>query len=84
MTVKLLTEHHLEFLSFEEGCTGSCESTLVKMPHCWKLYVAAHMLTGWHLPFFIIYFTLVNVYVDVVVFTGIAGTSQTGSGRYWC
>ena len=28
--------------------------------------------------------TLVNVYVDLVVFTHIAGTSQTGSGRYWC
>ena len=28
--------------------------------------------------------TLVNVYVDLVVFTRIAGTSLTGSGRYWC
>ena len=28
--------------------------------------------------------TLVNVYVDLVVFTRIAGTSQTESGRYWC
>ena len=26
MTVKLLTEHHLEFLSFKEGCTGSYKS----------------------------------------------------------
>ena len=25
------------------GCTGSSESTLVKMPHCWKPHVAAHM-----------------------------------------
>ena len=30
MIVKLLTEHHLG------SCTGSYESTLVKMPHCWK------------------------------------------------
>ena len=30
MSVKLLTEHHLEFLSFIGGCTGSSESTLVK------------------------------------------------------
>ena len=37
MTVKLRTEHHLEFLSLKGGCTGSSESTLVKMPHCWKL-----------------------------------------------
>ena len=42
MTVKLLTEHHLEFLSLKGGCTGSSESTLVKMPHCWKSRVMAH------------------------------------------
>ena len=39
MSVKLVTEHHLEFLSLKGGCTGSSgasESTLVKMPHCWK------------------------------------------------
>ena len=26
MIVKLLTEHHLEFLSLKGGCTGSSES----------------------------------------------------------
>ena len=31
MIVKLLTEHHLEFLSLEGSCTGSSESTLVKL-----------------------------------------------------
>ena len=36
MSVNVLTGHHLEFLSFKRGCTGSSESTLVKMPHCWK------------------------------------------------
>ena len=30
MIVKLLTEHHLEFLSLKGGCTGSSESILVK------------------------------------------------------
>ena len=25
-------------------CTGSSESTLVKMPHCWKSRVTAHLL----------------------------------------
>ena len=35
-SVKLLTEHHLEFLSLKGGCTGSFECTLVKMPHCLK------------------------------------------------
>ena len=36
MSVMLLTESHLEFLSLIGGCTGSSESTLVKMPHCWN------------------------------------------------
>ena len=36
MTVKLLDEKHLEFLSLKGGCTGSYESTFVKMPQCWK------------------------------------------------
>ena len=42
MSVKLLTEHHLEFLSSKGGCTGSSESTQVKMPHWWKSRVTAH------------------------------------------
>ena len=44
MTVKLLIEHHLEFLSLKRGCTGSSVSTLVKIPHCWKSHVVAHVL----------------------------------------
>ena len=44
MIVKLLTEHHSEFLSFIEGGTGSSESTHVKMSNCWKSRAAAHML----------------------------------------
>ena len=43
MNVKLLTEQHLEFLILKESCTGSFESTLVKMPHCWKSHVTAHL-----------------------------------------
>ena len=43
MSVKLLTEHHLEFLSKTRGCKGSSESAPVKMPHCWKSHVAAHI-----------------------------------------
>ena len=31
MIVKLLTVHHLEFLSLKGGCTGSSECTHVKM-----------------------------------------------------
>ena len=43
MIVKLLSEHHLEFLSLKGVCTGSSEYTLVKMPHCWKSHVTAHI-----------------------------------------
>ena len=43
MSDMLLTEHHLEFLSLAGGCTGSCESTLVKMSHCWKSHAVAHL-----------------------------------------
>ena len=44
MIVKLLTEHHLEFLSLKGGCTGSSESTLVKMPHCWKSHALVQII----------------------------------------
>ena len=43
MTVKLLIEHHLDFLSLKGDCTGSSVSTLVKMPHCWKSHVVAQI-----------------------------------------
>ena len=43
MIVKLLTEQHLVFLSLTGGCTGSSESTIVKMPHCWKSHVTDHI-----------------------------------------
>ena len=43
MIVKLLTEHHFEFLSI-----NGAESTRVKMPHCWKSYALAHFdLVKW-------------------------------------
>ena len=44
MTIKLLTENHLEFLNSYGGCTGSSECSLVKMPHCWKARVTAHLI----------------------------------------
>ena len=44
MIVNLLTEHHLEFQSLKGGCRGSSESTLVKMPHCWKSHATTHIL----------------------------------------
>ena len=48
MIVKLLTEHHLEFLSLKGGCTGSSVSTHVKMAHCWKSHEMAHLIQ--HIP----------------------------------
>ena len=44
MNVKLLAEHHLEFLSLKGGCTGLSESTLVQLPHCWNSHVVAHIM----------------------------------------
>ena len=44
MTVKLLTEHNLEFISLKWGCTGLSESTHVKIPHCRKSNVVAHII----------------------------------------
>ena len=41
MIVKLLTEQQLEFPSLKGGCRGSSESTLVKMPYCWKSHALA-------------------------------------------
>ena len=43
LSVKLMTEQHLEFLSLKGGCSGSSESTLVKMHHCWKSHAATRM-----------------------------------------
>ena len=42
MTVKLLTEYHLEFLSLKGSYTGSFEPSLVKMPHCWESYAISY------------------------------------------
>ena len=45
MNVKLLTEHHLEFLGLMGGCRGSSESMLVKISHCWKSHALAQFIT---------------------------------------
>ena len=50
MFVKLLNEQHLVFLSLKGGCSGSSESTYVKMPHCWNSHVTAHMSRGMGFP----------------------------------
>ena len=65
MIVKLLTEHHLEILSLKGGCTGSYESTFVKIPHCWK----SHDTTKLLLIVFLLAF-YVPLFVCVVMFIG--------------
>ena len=45
-TVKLLIEQYFEVLCLKGGCTGSSESTPVKIPHCLNsniyMYESAH------------------------------------------
>ena len=65
MIVKLLAEHHLEFLSLKGGCTGLSESTLVKMPHFWKSHVAAHFV----LYLLVLYLKLPDKALHVNLFT---------------
>ena len=45
MSVKLLTEHNLEFLSLKGGYTGSSEPTPVKMPFYLKSHVTAQIFS---------------------------------------
>ena len=47
MIVKLLSEHHLEFLSLKGGCRGSSESTYFKMPYCGKSHATARLQGKW-------------------------------------
>ena len=61
MAVKLLTVHHLEFQSLKGGCIGSSESTLVKMPHCWKSNAVAQINFATALPM------ISNKYVPVLL-----------------
>ena len=60
MTVKLLTGHHLESLRVKGGCTGSSESTLVKMPHRWKSHITAQISVYYVLALTLIVLTVVK------------------------
>ena len=60
MIVKLLTGHHMEFLSLKGGCRGSSKSTLVKMSNCWKSHAAAHIQVI-NLPFCVIFCILLPI-----------------------
>ena len=80
MTLRPPTEHHLEFLGLKGYYTGSSESTLVKILHCWKSHVAPqkhihrrHMLMHINAmtigpeakPFAPIYVTICNIFDDL-------------------
>ena len=56
-----LTENHMEFLSLKGGCTGSSESTLVRMSHSWKANVAARLFL-----FTVIVFLMKFTQIDVL------------------
>ena len=70
MIVKLLTEHHLEFLSLKGGCRDSSESTLVKMSNCWKFHAAAQLLRYRPINHFIVIF--VNIAFKWITRTAIS------------
>ena len=44
MIVKLLTEHHFEFLNLKAGCRGLPKSTHVKMLYRWKSHALAQTI----------------------------------------
>ena len=67
MSVKLLTENQFGFLSLKGDCTGSSESTVVKMPHCWKSHVVAHIWAA-TLYFSVYLYPRYEVYRGYIVF----------------
>ena len=57
MNIKLLTEHHLGFVSLKGGYTGSSESIHIKIPHYWKLHVTAQL-------YFLLWRLFLSYFVD--------------------
>ena len=76
MIVKLLTEHHLELLSLKGACTGSSESTPVKMPHCWKSHVAAQIYVLFCSIFFLQAKSTFSCLISFCVGVGVAVNNQ--------
>ena len=76
MIIKLLTEHHLRFLSLKGGCTGSSESTLVKTPHCWKSHATVHIS---FFSFFFFFFFFFFFDLDVLSHPLSTSTSTSNS-----
>ena len=66
MSLELLTEKRLEFLSLKGGCTGLSEFILVKMPLCCKSHFEAHLLNY-------------SAFLFITLRLGLIGIEQTGS-----
>ena len=64
MIVRLLTEHHLEFLSFKGGCRGPSKPTLVKMSNCWKSHAASQIYLK---PKVTLHFELLNISLLILI-----------------
>ena len=78
MNIKLLTEHHLEFLSLKMGSKGLTESTLVKMPHCWKSHIASHYYNTYN------FFLLISVdhyYKTLTIPTSFSPSQRPNNGH---
>ena len=91
MTVKLLTEQTLEFLILTGVCTCSFESTLVKLPHCWKSHAGAHISVT--LPnngcpnnvFFVLFcFLVINVFHRGAYWAPLRGSAPVLQGFCVC
>ena len=65
MIVELLTEHNLEFLSLKGGCTGSSESTLVKIPHLLEIKAQLLLIP----PYFFFYLLRKAPYLSIAKYT---------------
>ena len=82
MSVNLLTEHNLEFLSLKGGFTSSSESTLVKMPHCWKSHVAAHIYIYNSVGSFLIIDSTLNYVANLSIDQQCV--NKVGTGSHMC
>ena len=71
MTVKLLTEHLLGFLNVKGGCIDTSESTLVKIPHCWKSHVVDQLFSYKSTQTAVVYChnVLYTNYINIIIST---------------
>ena len=75
MNIQLLTEHHLEFLRLKVGCTGLSESIHVKIPHCWKSHVTAHIMIN-------VIFILTDTDIKFDDYSATGPLSPVSSGKF--